>query len=168
MRPLSGIFRISGCLPLDHTCPNAADFHPMQANMCCESKQTTICENIGKRSLSLPDLYSSPSLYFYLRYFSIIVASVQGRKVILRGLGTGGIIWTEPSSFKRQLGGFQLAVVVVAHGEAVRSGVMDHQIDRPYRSSEACGRWRIYRCSRTGNRSHRICGHRAHFPCPAQ
>ena len=66
MRPLSGIFRISGCLPLDHTCPNAADFHPMQANMCCESKQTTICENIGKRSLSLPDLYSFCPYIFIL------------------------------------------------------------------------------------------------------
>ncbi len=52
MRPLSGIFRISGCLPLDHT--------------CCESKQTTIWENIGKRSLSLPDLYSFRSYIFIL------------------------------------------------------------------------------------------------------
>ena len=32
---------------------------PMQANACCESKQTTICENRGRRSLSLPDLYSA-------------------------------------------------------------------------------------------------------------
>ena len=30
----------------------------MQANACCESKQTTICENRGRRSHSLPDLYS--------------------------------------------------------------------------------------------------------------
>ena len=30
---------------------------PMQANACCESKQTTICENRGRRSHSLPDLY---------------------------------------------------------------------------------------------------------------
>ena len=29
----------------------------MQANACCESKQTTICENRGRRSLSLPDFY---------------------------------------------------------------------------------------------------------------
>ena len=64
MRPLSGIFRISGCLPLDHTCTNAADFNPMQAHTCCESKQTTICENKGGRSLSLPDLYSFRSLIF--------------------------------------------------------------------------------------------------------
>ena len=68
MRPLSGIFRISGCLPLDHTCPNAADFHPMQANMCCESKQTTIWENKGEQSLSLPDLYSFHPYIFILKH----------------------------------------------------------------------------------------------------
>ena len=28
------------CLHLEHRCPNAADANPMQANICCESKQT--------------------------------------------------------------------------------------------------------------------------------
>lgn len=40
----SHVYECSGC-------------SPMQANACCESKQTTICENKGKRSLSFPDLY---------------------------------------------------------------------------------------------------------------
>ncbi len=43
---------------------------------------------------------------------------------------------------------------------------------RGYRSGHRCrswaasGQWRTCRCSRTGRRPHRTCGHRAHPPCP--
>ena len=41
----------------------------MQANACCESKQTTICENRGRRSHSLPELYSfRPIIAICFRY----------------------------------------------------------------------------------------------------
>ena len=43
---------------------------PMQANACCESKQTTICENRGRRSHSLPDLYSfRPIIVIFFRQY---------------------------------------------------------------------------------------------------
>ena len=68
MRPLSGIFNISGVCILN-TRPNVPDVNPTQANACCESKQTTICENRGRRSLSLPDLYSFRPIIAILEMF---------------------------------------------------------------------------------------------------
>ena len=63
----SDIFHISGCLPLEHTCPNAADVVRCRRTRVVRASKQRICENIGKRSLSLPDLLLNPSQYFYSR-----------------------------------------------------------------------------------------------------
>ena len=68
----------------------------MQANACCESKQTTICENRGKWSLSLPDLYSfrliiaisSQTSHAFLTkstHSPVMFIKTKRRKTILRG-----------------------------------------------------------------------------------
>ena len=60
------------CLHLEHTRPNVADVNPTQANACCESKQTTICENRGRRSHSLPDLYSFRPIIAICLFYCVI------------------------------------------------------------------------------------------------
>ena len=58
MRPPSGIFSISGVCILSTHVRMWRMLIRHRRTRVSESKQTTICENRGRRSLSLPDLYS--------------------------------------------------------------------------------------------------------------
>ena len=58
MRPLSWIFNISGVCILSTHVRMWRMLIRHRRTRVSESKQTTICENRGRRSLSLPDLYS--------------------------------------------------------------------------------------------------------------
>ena len=66
MRPLSGIFNISGvCILSTHNRMWRMLIRHRRTRVS-ESKQTTICENRGKWSHSLPDLYLALQLKFLL------------------------------------------------------------------------------------------------------
>ena len=64
MRPLSGIFNISGVCILSTHVRMWRMLIRHRRTRVSESKQTTICENRGKRSHSLPDLYLALQLKF--------------------------------------------------------------------------------------------------------
>ena len=65
MRPLSGIFNISGVCILSTHVRMWRMLIRHRRTRVSESKQTTICENKGRRTLSLPDLLMDIQIAIY-------------------------------------------------------------------------------------------------------
>ena len=100
MRPLSGIFHISDCLPLEHTCPNAADVVRCRRTRVVRASKQRICENIGKRSLSLLDLLLNPSQYFYSSVVSASShTSMPSSSSCFGSTGVGASVIRQDASF---------------------------------------------------------------------
>ena len=86
MRPLSGIFSISGVCILSTHVRMWRMLIRHRRTRVSESKQTTICEKRGKRSLSLPDLIGY-SLYCNLQSYDHSLTAGTGSDKLNRGLG---------------------------------------------------------------------------------
>ena len=88
MRPLSGIFNISGVCILSTHVRMWRMLIRHRRTRVSESMQTTICENRGRRSLSLPDLYSFRLIIAIL----ISVKHLRDRGIFIQDQGVVAVL----------------------------------------------------------------------------